>query len=150
MLACTLWHERACTQISVTLGMHKHHTHLGPWKKAIPLDDAFLRYRLFSLVNLLSHALFCSCIILQSAGLCVIVASAYIYAISVLQVPGSLINVKLPWSFLTLSRHVIFAPCEGWAQVTSPIALFGYPVIFHSSQVSNARERLAMIHRFFK
>lgn len=94
MLACTLWHERACTPISVTLGMHKHHTHLGPWKKAIPLDDAFLRYRLFSLVNL-SHALFCSCIILQSAGLCVIIASAYIYAISVLQVPGSLINVKL-------------------------------------------------------
>ena len=137
MFACTLRHERARTQISVTLSMHKHHTHLGPWKKAIPLDDAFLRYRLF-------------CIILQSAGLCVIIASAYIYAISVLQVPGSLINVKLPWSFLTLSHHVIFAPCEGRAQVTSPIALFGYSVIFHSSQVSNARERLAMIHRFFK
>ncbi len=111
-------YERARTDFSDIGHAQTSHTfldleagHASHWMIPSPLQVVLL--------YLMSHALFCSCI-LQSAGLCAHCQCLYyIYSISALQVPGCLINVKLPWSFLTLSIcHVIFALCEGRAHET--------------------------------
>ena len=131
MLACTLWHERARTQISVTLGIHKHHTHLRPWKKAIPLDDA------------------CQLVFVLIASAYIIISIQFLhFRYQILSSMSNFLGLSnsLPYQSAMSSLSCV----KDGARETCRIALIGYSVIFHSCQVSNPTQRFAMIHRFFK
>ena len=104
------WHW-ACTNMTHMLDLGRRPSH---WMLPFSITCTGCSPALPACTLLLMHHL------AISWSLCSLPVPIYIYAISVLQVPGSLINVKLPWSFLTLSHHVIFATCEGRGSCKQP------------------------------